>query len=1393
MIRCGAALLLALALAGCVGAPTGREAAPDAPVGLRCEGQAGAPFVGVAPRLSWQLPPGARGADPAAWQVLVATRPERLEPGRADRWDSGRVATGRSAAQAYGGTPLEVDERVFWSVRVWDAEGRASGWSVPASWSRAPVEPDDWRGAQWIDDGRPVPERAEELYAEDPAPLLRREFRLDRPAVGATLHLAGLGWCVPRLNGRPVGDLALDPPWTDFGQRILFSSHEVTELLRSGDNCLGIELGNGWYQPLPLRMWGHLDLRASLPTGRPRAIACLVVEHADGSRTTVTTGPDWQVAGGPRLRNNVYLGEDYDARREQRGWDEAGFDAAGWSAARSTGHPLEPLRPRATPPVRAGEALPAVAVSSPEPGVHLVDFGRNFTGVAELDLDLPAGKRLELRYGELLDGEGRLNPMTSVCGQIKGTRRAEDGSEVSVGGPGAPPVAWQQDVYTAAGGPVTWRPAFTFHGFRYLEIRGLESAPALGSLRGIPLHSDVVPAGEFACSDERLNRIQRMCRDTFLANLVSVQSDCPHRERFAYGGDIVATSEALLMNFDMSGFYAKTVRDWADAARPDGRLTDTAPFVGIDYCGVGWAMVHPLLLEQLYRQHGDRRLLEEQLPVALRWLATEAAARQDGLVVKGLGDHEALDRAGGPSLLTPMFVDTARRLERLAHVLGLADDAARCRSWAEESARAWEAAFLDPATGAVGAGTQSELACALGFGVVPPALRPRTLERLVEALQTDEGPRLRTGIFGTRFLLEELCRGGRAELALELARGEQFPSWGWMLENGATTLWEHWAGSDNTFSHNHPMFGSVSAWFFRRLGGIQPAVDAVGFDRIVFRPELPAGLDWVRSAHRTTRGRIESNWRRSAEGIEYEFLVPPTAQAVAELPAAADEEALESGRPAAAAPGVEALPPTEDRLRFRLASGRYRFLVRARPEEQAPAAADPRPNLLFLFADDQRHDTLGCAGDPVVETPTIDALAARGVRFSNMYVSHSICWVSRATVLSGLTARSFGSPEQPDRLRPDVMPLLYPPLLRAAGYRTGHFGKFHARLPAGQEPRGLYDEFGRIHRAPYFHEQPDGSLRHTTDLIADHAVAFLRAQPEGQPFALNLWFNAGHAEDGDHRPGFGHFPWPPGVDGLYEDTALAPPRLGDPEIFAAQPEYLRRSIHRERWHWRWDTEEKYQANLAAYLRLISGIDRAVARVLAALEEEGLAGNTIVVYSADNGYYLGDRGFAGKWSHYEQSLRVPLIVHDPRPSADATRGTVDARWVMNLDLAPSFLAWAGVPVPAAYQGRDLGPLVAGADPGPWRDEMFFEHLVLRPAIAWEGVRAGDFKYARYFDQEQDAEFLHDLRADPDELVNLARDPARAGELERLRRRTDALVGRYGAPLPGSRFAPPAADR
>ncbi len=448
---------------------------------------------------------------------------------------------------------------------------------------------------------------------------------------------------------------------------------------------------------------------------------------------------------------------------------------------------------------------------------------------------------------------------------------------------------------------------------------------------------------------------------------------------------------------------------------------------------------------------------------------------------------------------------------------------------------------------------------------------------------------------------------------------------------------------------------------------------------------------------------------------------------------------------------------------------------------QALAAQEASPpNILFFLTDDQRNDTLGCAGHPIVKTPNIDLLAGRGVRFENAFVSHSICWVSRTTILTGLTARSFGERARPDTATPEAVKAFCPDLLRKAGYRTGFFGKWHARMPKGFSPAEHFDEFERIWRTPYFKKQPDGSLRHTTEIIADRAVEFLKSQPKDKPFYLNVWFNASHAEDGDKRPGVGHFPWPKAVDGMYEDIDMPAPRLSDPAIYESQPKHLKASINRQRFFWRWDTPEKYATNLRAYFRMLTGIDRVIGRVLKRLSAEGLADNTIVVYSADNGYYMGDRGFAGKWSHYEQSLRVPLVIRDPRLSEKLRRRVVEPM-ALNLDLPATFLDWAGVDIPASYQGRSLRPIVEGRAVKGWRKDFFCEHVILAPTLTWEGVRGERYVYARYFDQKPFSEFLHDLQVDPDQLKNLVKDPAHAATLAAMRKRCDALVARHGEPL------------
>lgn len=442
--------------------------------------------------------------------------------------------------------------------------------------------------------------------------------------------------------------------------------------------------------------------------------------------------------------------------------------------------------------------------------------------------------------------------------------------------------------------------------------------------------------------------------------------------------------------------------------------------------------------------------------------------------------------------------------------------------------------------------------------------------------------------------------------------------------------------------------------------------------------------------------------------------------------------------------------------------------------------AAERPNIVFFFADDQTTSTLGCYGNDVIQTPNIDQLAKQGTRFSNAFVSHSICWVSRTTILTGLTGRTYGTPGQRDQARAEAVETLYSDILRNNGYRTGYFGKWHAKMPKSFRKEDHFDEFEAIGRNPFYKKQADGSIRHETEVIVDRGVDFVKSQPKDQPFALNMWFNSCHAEDGDRRPGIGHFPWPRAVDGMYDDITIAAPRLNDPAIFEALPDFLKTTINRERFFWRWNTPERYQTNVRAYYRMVSGIDGAIGRFRKVLEEQGLADNTIIVYSADNGYYMGNRGLAGKWSHYEESLRVPMIVMDPRVSRDQ-QGKVAGEIALNLDLPATFLDWAGIEIPDRYQGRSLKSVVSSDDMKEWRTDSFHEHFAVRSRIpAFEGIRNDQFKYVRYVDHDR-TEFLHDLKNDPDELVNLASDPAFAATLASMRKRADERVAELGGPL------------
>ncbi|MBN2508289.1 MAG: family 78 glycoside hydrolase catalytic domain [Verrucomicrobia bacterium] len=898
---------------------------------LKCESRANPLGIDTPrPRLSWVVQSDARGQRQSACRILAASAPGKLAEGEADLWDSGKVATGRSVHVAYGGERLRAGQRVWWKVRVWDADGAGSDYSAPAWWEMALLGPADWRAA-WMARRATGPIPEEKAFDDHPAPLFRKEFTLDKEVARARVYVSGLGYYELRLNGERVGDHVLDPGWTDYSKRVLYSTYDVTAQLVRGRNAVGVMLGNGWFQPLPLAMWGRIKPGAALTTGEPRVIVQLAIEFADGTSRTVVTDGTWRVGDGPILRNSVYLGEVYDARREQPGWDRAGYDDSRWElAAVARGPRLGRLQAQDAPPIRVTRVLKPVALTEPKPGVFLFDFGQNFAGWARLRVQGPPGVRVRMRSGELVYADGTLNGMTAVAGQIKG-----GGRDYCYGGLGPPKTAFQLDEYVLKGrGVETFTPRFTFHGLRYVEVTGFPGRPGLDALEGLRLNSDVPAAGSFECSNELFNRIQEMVRWTQLANLFSVQSDCPHREKFGYGGDIVATTEMAMLNFDMARFYAKAAQDLVDAVRPNGGFTETAPYVGIsdeglgDMAGpVGWGTAQPLLLWQLHQYYGDRRSMEQQYAAARRWVDLLHARAKDGILDNGISDHESLVPKPRALTGTAFYHFNLRLLAGMARTLGRDADAAEAEARAARVREAFNRRFLKPGTGRYDAGTQACQAFALHFGLVPAEERARALEVLVRDIREGHGGHLSTGIFGTKYMLAALTDLGRADVAYDMVNQRTFPGWGHMVARGATTLWEHWAFSDNTYSHNHPMFGSVSEWFYKALAGIQPAPDAVAFDKLIIRPQPAGDLTWARASYASARGAVLSEWTRDATRFGLRVRVPVGAAAEVHVPARDGARVLESGQPLEEARGVEVLRRERGKVIVAVGSGDYHFSV----------------------------------------------------------------------------------------------------------------------------------------------------------------------------------------------------------------------------------------------------------------------------------------------------------------------------------------------------------------------------------------------------------------------------------------------------------------------------------
>ena len=701
--------------------------------------------------------------------------------------------------------------------------------------------------AAWIAGSYEMPPEVEygKFFADAPAPVLRREFALAGEVEKGTWSIAAAGLVDAYVNGERVTPTAI-PGWTDFASRVLVYDYDVTRFLKRGENVLELRLGNGWYNLLPMKMWGRYNLRENLAQGTPCVHATLDVA-TKGGVTKVETDGRWQSADGPILRNSIYIGERADARRMP----------SGWRPARVVDGPKGVLTPAGTmPKVVVYRRWKAKKVTEPKPGLFVADFGENFAGNLRMVFrNVRSGQEISMRYGELLNADGTVNVMTTVAGQQK---------NAAIDPPG---IACQSDSLVCSdAAELVYEPRFTFHTFRYAEFHGIERKPDAEDFEALAYSADVADSSSFVCSDARLNEMREMCRRTFRANLQGVQSDCPARERFGYGGDLAATAESFILNYDMHGFYRKVLRDRCDsAARNGGVPTSVSPSAfpksTIKSVKMGWVVDIPIVVDLLVRYYGDTDVVGEVYPTLKRFLDLREKSFSPEDTPKCIGDHEAIDKADQQTTAMCHYHQFLKLAAKFARRLGETSDAARY----DATAARLEAIFAEraryvPARGFVGNGRQGEEVFAIYHGMLPQV----DLDAAYKLLRYDvvaHDNALSTGMFGPQYLLDVLTERGDAELAGKVVMHEGFPGWLNMLDHGATTLWESWIGSDDIYSHCHPMFGSVAGWMMKGIVGIKVCEDAVGCDKVRIEPHAVPGVSSASGWLDTPRGRISVSWR----------------------------------------------------------------------------------------------------------------------------------------------------------------------------------------------------------------------------------------------------------------------------------------------------------------------------------------------------------------------------------------------------------------------------------------------------------------------------------------------------------------------------------------------------
>jgi alpha-L-rhamnosidase len=868
------------------------------------------------PRLSWELASDSRNIRQTGYRILVASSLEKLNAGEGDLWDSKDVGSGESVFVPYAGSALQSRTECFWKVRVTTGKG-ISGWSEPARWTMGLLSPGEWK-ASWIGWEKSDPRDVTEGKTRLAARYFRNEFRTeDREIRKATLYICGLGLYEAYINDGRIGEQVLSPTPTNYKKVIKYNTFDVTGQIARGNNTLNVVLGNGRF--FSMQVPKHQPEIHNY--GKPKLKLQLEITYADGSVQIVTSNTSWKVsADGPIIANSEYDGEEYDARKE---FDGAGFGDNRWEQAQEVKMPEGIMEAQLNPNIKVMETLRPAGIRKLPSGVSILDMGQNMVGWLRMKVRGERGRTVTLRFAETLRPDGNI-----YLDNIRGARVT--------------------DKYTLKGGAEeTWEPSFTYHGFRYVEITGYPGEPSVDDFEGRVVHDEMETTGQFETSDPTINQIYRNACWGIRGNYRGMPTDCPQRdERMAWLGDRAVGSHGESFIFDNRSLYAKWLDDIEQSQRPNGSVPNTSPlYWNWDYSdNMTWPAAYLIIANMLYEQFGDKQPIVRHYASMKRWVVymRENYLKDNILIRDTYGDwcmppespelihsKDPARKTDGVILSTTFYYRMLKLLERFARLLDKPDEAVAFAQEAEVIRDAFNEKFFNRETKQYGNNTVTANLLPLCYGMVAEADREGVFRNIVDKTANEFDGHVSTGLVGIQWLMRGLSEYGRADLALKIATNRTYPSWGYMIENGATTIWELWNGNtaDPAMnSHNHVMLlGDLIVWFYEYLGGIRNHPDGAGFKQIKMKPYPLEGLDYVTASYHSAHGLIKSAWKKQDGRFQWGITVPCNSTATVYVPTANRKTVTESGADIASAEGVRFIETTGSYAVYEIGSGNYRI------------------------------------------------------------------------------------------------------------------------------------------------------------------------------------------------------------------------------------------------------------------------------------------------------------------------------------------------------------------------------------------------------------------------------------------------------------------------------------